>query len=712
MKNGVVTATLPQGTWKLLRVGHTSNGHTNETAGGGKGLECDKFSREAVKKQFDNWFGAIYHSVSPEVARRTIKYLYIDSWECGSQNWSRDFPAQFKAHRGYDLMPYLPLFAGIPMESVVESEKVLRDIRTTIAELVVDVFYDVLENCAREYDCEFTAENVAPTMVSDGMMHFKKVDLPMGEFWLRTPTHDKLNDMLDAISGGRIYGKNIIQAEAFTEVRGTWDEHPGMLKSMLDRNYSFGINRMVYHVYVHNPYMDRKPGMTLDGIGLFFQRDQTWWPNGAKAFVDYAARCQALLQYGHPVTDIAVFTGEEIPRRAILPDRLVPSLPGLFGAERVQSERVRLENKNIPLRSIVGVTHTANMADPDKWVNPLRGYAYDSFNLDALLNLATIENGRMTFPGGASYRVVVLPLPHPMSPDSGPISEAVMMKLEELHRAGVIVPKLPYAAQDFTEFQLERDVIVPADIAWTHRSGEEADIYFIANQKDQEVAFNASLRIDEGKPQLWNPMTGEITSPADWTQNARRTIVSIRLQANESVFVVFPKGNVQAPVVEETKETTKIIPLEVKTWDIDFPAINRKITREQLFDWSKEEDDQLKYYSGTATYATTFKWKGKPKGRIYLSLGEIANVATVRLNGVDCGTVWTAPYRVELTQALKKGENQLEIIVANTWANAIKGSDRGKAPFEGIWANAKYRMSEDVLVPSGLFGPLELINHR
>ena len=132
------------------------------------------------------------------------------------------------------------------------------------------------------------------------------------------------------------------------------------------------------------------PGMTLDGIGLFYQRDQTWFRESS-AFVDYATRCQTLLQKGTPVVDIAVFTGEEMPRRAILPDRLVSMLPGIYGAERVESERVRLANEGQPLRVVpVGVTHSANMADPDKWINPLRGYQYDSFNKDALLRLAKV----------------------------------------------------------------------------------------------------------------------------------------------------------------------------------------------------------------------------------------------------------------------------------------------------------------------------------
>ena len=207
-----LTATLPKGKWKLLRMGHTATGHTNATAGGGKGLECDKFNPKTVRKQFDNWFAQAFVKTNPEIARRVLKYMHVDSWECGSQNWNKRFAIEFQKRRGYDLMPYLPLLAGIPMESVEQSEKILRDVRTTISELVVDVFYQVLADCAKEYDCQFSAECVAPTMVSDGLLHYQKVDIPMGEFWLNSPTHDKPNDMLDAISGAHIYGKNIIQA--------------------------------------------------------------------------------------------------------------------------------------------------------------------------------------------------------------------------------------------------------------------------------------------------------------------------------------------------------------------------------------------------------------------------------------------------------------------------------------------------------------------
>ena len=712
-KEKTITAVLPKGKWKLLRMGNTATGHTNATGGGGKGLECDKFNPRTVRKQFDNWFAQAFVKTHPEVARRVLKYMHVDSWECGSQNWSDSFAKEFRTRRGYDLLPYLPLLAGIPMESAGRSEEILRDVRTTIAELVVDVFYQVLSDCAKEYDCQFSAECVAPTMVSDGLLHYQKVDLPMGEFWLNSPTHDKPNDMLDAISGAHIYGKNIIQAEGFTEVRGTWDEYPAMLKALLDRNYALGINRLFYHVYVHNPWLDRQPGMTLDGIGLFFQRNQTWWDKGAKAFSEYATRCQSLLQYGHPVTDIAVFTGEEVPRRSVLPERLVSSLPGLFGTERIESERIRLANEGQPLRvRPVGVTHSANMADPEKWVNPLRGYAYDSFNKDALLRLAKAENGRMKLAEGMGYKVVVLPLSRPMNPEPV-LSPAVRKKMDELKAAGVIVPALPYTEEDFSAYGLERDMIVPEDVAWMHRSGELGDIYFVANQREETRTFTASMRINGRKPECWNPVTGEMNTHPSYRIHDNRTEVTLTLAPNESVFIVFPT---EEAADKERTSTDKREPLnrtlETEEYTVTFLATGKTVVRKDLFDWSKEEDEQIRYYSGTAVYKATFRWKDKlKKGQpVYLNLGKVCNLATVRVNGIDCGTVWTAPYRADITSALKKGTNELEIEVTNTWANALKGVDEGKAPYDGIWTNAKYRKQEDTLLPAGLLGILTIEN--
>lgn len=733
LTDGALTAKLPEGEWRILRMGHTSTGHVNATAGGGKGLECDKFSVAAVRKQFDNWFAQVFEKTTPEVAREVLKYMHVDSWECGSQNWSATFAAEFKSRRGYDLMPYLPLLAGIPMESAEKSEQVLRDVRITIGELVTDVFYTVLAQCAGEYDCRFSAECVSPTMVADGLRHYDKVDLPMGEFWLNSPTHDKLNDVLDAVSGAHIYGKNVIQAEGFTEIRGTWDEDPAMLKPLLDRNYALGINKLFFHVFTHNPWLDRAPGMTLDGIGLFYQRDQTWFRESS-AFVDYATRCQTLLQKGTPVVDIAVFTGEEMPRRAILPDRLVSMLPGIYGAERVESERVRLANEGQPLRVVpVGVTHSANMADPDKWINPLRGYQYDSFNKDALLRLAKVEDGHIVLPGGGRYKVLVLPTARPMDPTAVPLSKEVEQKIAEWKEQGVIIPELPYKAESFAVMGLERDVELPAEVAYAHRTADDMEIYFIANQKNEARNFTASFRQKGLAPKLYDAVTGRTYIPEQWAEREGRTEVSLSLPAYGSRFVIFFKSkdalelfagdsllheeNVAAEnmakrlVRHEWKEESRT-PLENSEWTVHFEKTDVKLVRDELFDWSKESDAKVKFYSGRACYTSSFVVQDEFDGSVLLSLGRVANVATVRVNGKACGIAWTPPYQVDITSALVAGANRLEIEVVNTWANALRGMDQGSAPFDGIWANAKYRLPGDDLLPAGLLGPLELVRMK
>lgn len=709
--DGRLTASLPDGEWRILRLGSTPNGHTNATGGAGKGLEADKFSVHAMSKQFDNWYGRVFREIDPEFAGRVLKYMHVDSWECGSQNWSDNFAAEFKSRRGYDIMPYLPLFAGIPVVDAATSEKVLRDVRQTMAELVVDVFYTVLADKAAEYGVQFSAECVSPTMVSDGMMHYQKVDLPMGEFWLNSPTHDKPNDMLDAIHGGHIYGKNIIQAEGFTELRGTWDETPAMLKTLLDRNYALGINRIFYHVNAHNPWTDRKPGMTLDGIGLFFQRDNTWYDDGGKGLTDYMRRCQALLQYGHPVTDVAVFTGEEMPRRAILPDRLVSSLPGIFGSERVESEKARMANVGQPMRvKPVGVNHSANMADPEKWINPLRGYNYDSMNKDALLRLAKAENGRMVLPGGASYRVLVLPLASQLMPDTT-LSQEVRAKVAELVKGGVVVPSLPYMDDDFTAFGLDRDIIVPDNIAWTHRrdDNENVDIYFIANQEETPREFTASFRADGRVPELWNAVDGSIDRDLDWKSSGGRTDVKLSLPSAGSAFIVFRTPTAETSGAAPAREIRRM-PLGAGKWDVKFVTTGVEVKDTELFDWTTSADETVKYYSGTAIYTTTFRAPSVQRGsRVILDLDGVRDVATVRVNGKECGIVWTSPYKVDITDAVRKGKNTLEIEVTNTWANALLGADQGKAPFDGIWTNGKYRRSDKTLIPAGLITQPTLI---
>lgn len=775
--SGRLTWNAPAGNWTILRIGHTSTGHKNYIGGAAVGLECDKFNPEAARLQFDNWFGEAVRQAGPELASRILKMFFIDSWEAGSQNWSPVFREEFKRRRGYDLFTYLPAMAGVPVQSADVSERFLHDVRQTIAELINDNFFVPIAELAHAKSCTFTAENTAPTMVGDGMLHYKTVDVPMGEFWYNSPTHDKPNDMLDAISGAHIYGKPIVQAEAFTTVRMDWSEHPGALKTMGDRNYALGINRFVYHVFVHNPWTDRKPGMTLDGVGLYFQRDQTWWKPG-RAWVDYARRCQALLQQGRPVADIAVFTGEELPRRALMPDRLLPSLPGIFGADAVVSEVKRLANEGQPLRQKpTGVTLVENMSDAEDWIDPLRGYAYDSINRDALLRLAKVNNGRIELPGGASYGILVLPAKHQMTPDNDIMTPEVANRLRELVEAGATIiihdqpmrsPSLqnypandqalqqvvqrlwdgqpeevrdkvsgsfqmhrigkgrvikgPYQADSFATLGIERDIIMrenseqqAREIAWIHRTEAGVDIYFISNQQAKQRTLELSLRTAGRIPELLDPVTGEVQQAGTWRTESGRTILPLQLPPNGSLFVVL-----QQPTEEKGRNEGKnwVEPAIVQsfdgpwqvTFDPEFGGPAKPVIFNQLQDWSKHSDFNIRHYSGTAVYSKTFNWKtpsDKPS-RVWLDLGHVANIAEVKLNGVSCGVAWTAPYRVDINKALKSGDNELTIEVSNTWANRLIGDQTLPEAERVTKTTAPFRLEGKPLLEAGLLGPVTI----
>ena len=669
MQGDVCELNLIGGTYRVLRMGYTSTGHTNATAGGGQGLECDKFSREAVAKQVDNWFGQFMKRPHHEV----VKFLHVDSWECGSQNWSPRFAEEFTRRRGYDILQVLPVMAGVPY---AHADIILRDVRKTIEELKNEAFFATVAEKARQYGVEVSFENVAPTMVSDGMSHFRYADAPMGEFWLNSPTHDKPNDMLDAISAAHVYGKNIIQAEGFTEVRGVWDETPAMVKPLLDRNFALGMNRLFFHVNTHNPWLDRKPGMTLDGIGLFFQRDQTWFPE-AKGFVDYITRCQTLLQEGKPVVDIAVYTGEEIPCRAFTPDKLVNVLPGLFGPERIAAEQKRLANDGQPMiESPVGVRHAAGIIDLKDWVNPLHGYQYDSMNKDALLSR----------PFG--YKMLVIPV-------GVSVSEEVGKRINELRQQGVQVVERPYQSTMLNG--ITPDVVLPEGIAFCHRQSNDKEIYFLSNQQDKAMTFKPTFRSKLSVATIYRPQTDEYESLGDGT---------VTLAPYESCFVLFAQTKAAFGAkfqgVEDKAPVWTEQAINCSGWDIKFSENGVTQKADQLFDWSKSSNDKVKFFSGHARYTTNFDFSSRAKSSVHLALPNVKDIAHVWVNGVDCGYAWASPYEVDITNALKKGGNKLEIEVVNTWHNALRGADKGKAPYKGIWTNAKYRTNGDGLLPAGL----------
>lgn len=252
MVNGILQNKLPKGSWCLLRMGHTSTGQTHATDGKGMGLEVDRFSPAAVKKLFDSWYAPLLDRPHGDV----VSYLYIDPREWGSQNWGCQFAEEFKARRGYDLIPYLPVMAGVPLESASRYEQVQNDIRLTIEELVKEKFFQTFTRLAEEQYVEVSCEAI--------------------------PRTDHPDDMFRAVSRAHIYNENPVQAVACTGNYGARNGTPALLKPLIDRHLALGINRFI------------------------FLHDIVRYPE-ARGFMDYITMCQHYLQQGRPVVDIAVF---------------------------------------------------------------------------------------------------------------------------------------------------------------------------------------------------------------------------------------------------------------------------------------------------------------------------------------------------------------------------------------------------------------------
>jgi hypothetical protein len=358
-------------------------------------------------------------------------------------------------------------------------------------------------------------------------------------------------------------------------------------------------------------------------------------------------------------------------------------LPGLFGAERVVSENKRLANVGQPMEeSPVGVRHSAGILDLKDWINPLHGYQYDSMNKDALLYQPF------------NYKVLVVP-------QWVLVSSEAKKRIEELRHQGVLIIDKPYKGSTFEK--VAPDVILPEGIAYAHRAGEGEDIYFLSNQTDQEQTFSPTFRESKGKAVVYNPLMDE-------SYNYQGTIT---LPPYGSLFVQYRRTHSPLPTDSQSApygQRVRSLRTNNEPWTVSFREAGLTIKPQQLFDWSQHEDDRIRYFSGHARYTTTWKLKKNevPQGRAWLSFSNVKDIAHVWINGKDCGIAWTAPYKVEITGALKKGKNKIEIEVVNTWHNALRGLDAGKAPYDGIWTNAKYRTKGDNLLPAGLLAQPEL----
>ncbi|HSI73889.1 MAG TPA: glycosyl hydrolase, partial [Fimbriimonas sp.] len=818
----------------------------------GEGLECDKLSKEGAEAAFNGFIAKLIGDNKPLVGKAFVR-THIDSWEIGSQNWTARFREEFRKKRGYDLLPFFPVFSGRVVENREVSERFLWDLRQTISDLVLDNYAGHMQRLAKRHGISLSIEAYGDVVVDD-MAYAGRADEPMTEFWtwgggMRDPMSHNEPYLFQMSSAAHIYGKRILGAEAFTSnASEKWLYHPGSLKGLGDWQFSRGVNRFVFHRYALTPWPGIKPGISMGPWGLHYEVGNTWWELSGP-YHEYLSRCQYLLQQGTPVSDVLYLAPEGAPSNFIPPPE---ALAGKYRADGCPPE--------------------------------------------ALLKMASVRNGKIVFPSGMAYQAMVLPPTDRMTPQ-------MLRKIRDLIKEGahVVGPK-PTASPSLQGYpacdqevravarelwpskiraklgEITPDFAADRSLSAMHRKLKGADVFFVSNPRQVNVSATCSFAIDGVAPELWNAETGEVMPATMWREREDRTEIPLVLGPSDSILVVFRhsgkptvqtftvdgKDVFQQSVLRQAKlaivralwgpagdekrtkdvtdqvrrmiergatefrvaelasegdpaymvvktlrleyklddqpqfvsatdpETITLLPLHsdeparaslvstskglvVRTaslgeyraglltasvrsmplpldlsvgWDLtpnpepqSAPG-SRALDRQpkpthytDLQSWSESSDENLKYFSGTATYKKTFELPTALTGEglhQILDLGRVEVVARVKLNGRHMGLLWRSPHKVDLTDAIRPGQNTLEVQVTNLWPNRMIGdeflpedSDRnpdgtlrswpawlskGLPSPTGRQTFTSWRLwkKTDSLLPSGLLGPVTI----
>ncbi|MEM8765571.1 MAG: glycosyl hydrolase [Bacteroidota bacterium] len=756
-ESGVVKTILPQGNWTLLRFGYTSTGAFNNPASDeGRGLEVDKLNRASFKKHYDAFVKQVVLNVN-DLVPNTFKYVEIDSYEMGGQNWTEGFPEIFQNDKGYDIVQKLPLIAGRFVQSPEASEAILYDYRQVISNLMAKNYYQYFTELCQQDGLKSYIEPYGFGPLND-LDVGGVADIPMGEFWMNRP----ITQTASAVSSAHIYGKPVISAESFTSTpQINWKGHPAMAKTSGDLAWTYGINEFVFHRFAHQANVHAEPGMTMNRWGFHFDRTQTWWKNAGAAWFNYIARGSYMLRQGTPVSDMLVYVGEGSPNSSYYRTGFNPKVP--------------------------------------KEIN------FDNLNTDVLLNRLKIKGKELQLPEGTSYRFLVLK-------NSETLSMAVLRRLLEIAKKGIpifgerpnylsgynpprdslrvferlsneLAPMI--GNMDNWDMVMETVGIAPDfeilngdTVDYTHRKTDKADIYFFFNPDSVSKTFKASFRVKDKIPELWNAMDGSITKQAQFVNGDRTTITDITLHGEASVFVVFREASAkiesiknpvndliltlsaQNEILATTSKngsyhvslasnriwqfSTEDIPEAIdlsNDWMVSFKkeqGYEGTVEFDSLIDWSEHTKDSINYYSGTASYKKQFELTEKElvdDTTILLDLGVVYIIAEVKINGKTVSISWMPPFKADITDFVKEGTNTIELLVNNQWSNRLIGDER-YPPNDGgyklgphratdltmpawytnneprpegkrtTFTTASFYKKDDPLMPSGLLGPV------
>ena len=658
--DGNLCWTVPQGRWRILRFGYTLTGKKNGPAPAeATGLEVDKLDTAAFARYYHHYLNMYARVTAPLFGQRGIQYLLMDSYEAQWQTWTERMAQEFENRRGYPLLPWLPALSGEILGSAEQTEQFLLDWRTTISELYSQNYAQV-PRLASEYGLKgvyMESQENGRVYVVDGMDAKRYASVPMAACWMPVPVHTShstipmaIADMRESASVAHLYGQRQVAAESFTAngfQRAAYSYTPSNLKEVADTELASGVNQFFIHESSHQPDDVHRPGLGLLIFGQWFTRHETW-AEQAGAWIDYLARSSAMLMQGRNIADILVYYGEDT------------NITARYGTHNFQAPA---------------------------------GFNFDFVNPSGLFEL-TVRDGRIVAPSGASYAVLCI--------DTGncPVTRRITDRIAELQASGATV--CTRQELETTVGTLSADVITDPDIRFVHRQSAQ-HIYWINKPSRDYRTVTLSLRATGGTPEVWDPVTGNMT-PVAYKQEGGRTIVTLDMVPDDAQFVVLTQGEGSGRAYVP-QQSEPLLSLD-RGWQITWGDSITQST-DTLRSFTEYDNPAIRYFSGTATYRKTFQLD-EQSGTVRLDLGRVADLAQVTVNGTDCGILWKEPYRTDITTALQPGDNEIIVRVTNPWMNRLIGDEQPDCPRRTTFASTNFFEADSPLAPAGLLGPVQL----
>lgn len=754
-KEGVLRWDVPEGNWQVLRLGCTIGDHSRVStcSDGWQGYALDVLDTGAFNRYWDAVVEPLIADAGP-LAGRVLKYLHTDSWEVEPLNWGPTLIPEFRKRRAYDPLPFLPVLLGRIVDSRPASNRFLHDFRKTVGELAIDNHFRIFRDRAHQRGLQIHPESGGPHAVPiDAQRCLGLNDAPMSEFWAWSWRHrvGESNRFFvkQPASAAHTCGRRLVLAEGFTTIGPHWQETLwDNLKPSFDRAACEGLNLLVWHAFVCSPAEMGLPGQQYFA-GAHFNPNTTWWSKSAP-FLAYINRCQFLLQQGLFVADACYYYGDHVPNFAQLkrsdPARVLPGYDYDVVTEEVILQRMSVRDGRIVLPDAMSyrvlvlperpgislavleklrelVRAGATVIGP----KPSQTYSLSGFpECDAAVRQIADElwGSGVRAEGGKRLRGRVI---------SGKTAREVLAAdgvnpdfecRIKAHPSPGAIPSASIGTSGLTnawgDFRTAaagdgRGPLPPLD--YIHRSTGDADIYFVASRSNAWLVADCSFRLAGKVPEIWDPVSGTTRPAAAWSGNERQTTLPLEFAPYGSVFIVFrrPQGGGFLPASRRNFPAFGGAHELGGPWTVEFdpkwggPAL---VEFERLVSWPQRAEEGIKYYSGTATYRKTFdlpETLRRPNQHLALDLGEVANLAEVRLNGKGLGIVWAMPFRLDVTDAIKPTGNKLEVEVVNFWPNRIIG-DQFLAPDTRFTRTNIRKLTKDTpLTDSGLLGPVRIL---